>query len=831
MNASMEALHVGGFMETPSMDSLRTLLLLHHYYTRQDSSSSGFILNSALEVALVRRLSQLSMKNRSTHSFNLTVPWPSELYEPNRDPSSSSSARFGYIEAEERRRLWTLVTSSDWLENHGRTYHCSPSQADTLVSLIKPHLAKPTTPQPQTDPSSYQLPSNASDGDITSSGIIARPLTYPTPLLHLILKAQIATFARTITDRIYSIQFPPSWATVLELNAEFQRLENSLPQCLVFEWSNGAVKPFEEATKPMDHAKILVHLLLRQQCIRLHRPFLTRGFADHRFSFAREKVTWAARYTLAIHKGLGDDYRATRSWTLVVHALNALIILAIDLYLEPSNGKYSQVHRADIGASLKLLEARANKSAMVRETLRVVGVLLRRSSVSLSDKKRTHDDFLNGGGYGGVGGDSASSENPSDLSYILSGQANPAGFRPLSSDPSSSSHHLDTILRPFEPNSPFSRPLPITMSMDPFTSLNLPTALPSADIEWTQLWKNLRRYKSFYALPDEAECGEPRTEFWIGGMLSACLAREVKAEHYFLHQNQVTDMQTELEVLNAGLEDRNLQVTEALAAREFAEVESRTARTCLRELESDKAVQDLRIASLQAEVVILTEENSKLEDDLESVRQELSDALVRTVQAREKRHEQQSKALFAAVERLEAAEALRVFQAGESDTESIIHKRFEEIPEDEEEDDESTSNTTGHGAEGETSTRPNTTVDEYDVIDLRNELSTPSEVAAPIQSKLKAKLQAFVNTGRNRSHTSAAAPSSLSVKLFAVKELEDDLAEFRLLLGRLCDDFSMTDPAKLKRLQRIQSQMDEVTSNSLAKEEWKRLMLSFGVIH
>ena len=117
-----------------------------------------------------------------------------------------------------------------------------------------------------------QPPSNVRDEDVTSVGLITRPLAHPTPILHLILKAQIAAFARSITDRIYSVQFPPSWAVILELNAEFSRLDSMLPQCVAYEWVNGSVKPFEDETRPMDGAKILVHLLLRQQCIRLHRP-------------------------------------------------------------------------------------------------------------------------------------------------------------------------------------------------------------------------------------------------------------------------------------------------------------------------------------------------------------------------------------------------------------------------------------------------------------------------------------------------------------------------------------------------------------------------------
>lgn len=93
--------------------------------------------------------------------------------------------------------------------------------------------------------------------------------------------------------------------------------------------------------------------------------------------------------------------------------------------MEPVGGKYSDVHRADISASIKLLEGRAAKSKVVKETLRVVGVLLRRS-VTTTDKKRKHDDFINGG-YGG-GGPSPPSDSPSNLSYILSGASSFMGL-------------------------------------------------------------------------------------------------------------------------------------------------------------------------------------------------------------------------------------------------------------------------------------------------------------------------------------------------------------------------------------------------------------------
>ncbi|KAL8286267.1 hypothetical protein RQP46_004755 [Phenoliferia psychrophenolica] len=128
-------------------------------------------------------------------------------------------------------------------------------------------------------------------------------------------------------------------------------------------------------------------------------------------------------------------------------------------------------------------------------------------------------------------------------------------------------------------------------------------------------------------------------------------------------------MQTELEVLNAGMEDRNAQVLEANGARDFAEAEARSARTCLRELE----------------------------------------------------------------------------------------KRFEEV--DEAGDHSSEVVTAGHDQE---------------------------------------------------ESVSRAHPSSHAVKLFAVKEIEDDLTDLRTLLAHLCDEFTSMDPSKIKRLGRLQVQMDEV---------------------
>lgn len=175
-----------------------------------------------------------------------------------------------------------------------------------------------------------QLPANVNEEDISERGLIPQPLTVVTPVLSLLFKASIATSARHITDTCYGF-VPPSWINIQDLHSDLARIDSNLPPCLAFEWGNGAVRQFPSSITTVDMVRVHVHLSLRQQFIRLHRPFLTRGFADNRFSFSREKCCWASRYILAIHRGLGTDFRATREWAITYHTLNALIILVVDL--------------------------------------------------------------------------------------------------------------------------------------------------------------------------------------------------------------------------------------------------------------------------------------------------------------------------------------------------------------------------------------------------------------------------------------------------------------------------------------------------------------------
>ena len=154
---------------------------------------------------------------------------------------------FGYVEAEERRRLWALLVTADWSEPQGRTYTVSPSHYDTL------------------------LPTNAADDDLSDSAVVPSPLPGPTNALCLLLRTGIASAARGVTDRAFGIQLV-TFNRVLEISQELDVLDGGLP-ALAWSSESGTVLPFGEGqVGAFEWARVVVHLEMRRQFLRVWRP-------------------------------------------------------------------------------------------------------------------------------------------------------------------------------------------------------------------------------------------------------------------------------------------------------------------------------------------------------------------------------------------------------------------------------------------------------------------------------------------------------------------------------------------------------------------------------
>ncbi|ORY61919.1 hypothetical protein BCR35DRAFT_309003 [Leucosporidium creatinivorum] len=435
LGAAMEVLTIADYMSTPSLDALRVLIIVHHHQTVQESSSAAFILVSAFQLAQ-----------------NLGL---------NHDPSAAS---IDCVATEERRRIWHLLLSLEWSADSARTTNHSASSHDV------------------------QFPANAHDEDITPDSITESPFPSVTPTLYLSYLFQIASLARTVTDQVYTVRStsPLSWGTIIRLNAELAQIESGFPPEFALEWQGDLIKPLDSSELETEVMRVRVRLLLLQQYLRLNRPFLTKGFSDSRVRDARLKCCSAAHQILSIFRGFPDNHPLSLGWDLTFHALNALIILAVDLLQDPQ-GPSSEGARRQISSTISILGARQLDHFAVVETVRVVNALL---AQSLSTTKRRHDQLAASGAFG------AAPSSPSFGGLSTQGYSNGTGTRCGSGD---------SLLPPLSPTAFLDTPLPIPMSVDPFASHTLSASRGIDSYEMLHLWDGLAKLRRFYTLPAAVE--------------------------------------------------------------------------------------------------------------------------------------------------------------------------------------------------------------------------------------------------------------------------------------------------------------------------------------
>ncbi|SGZ30719.1 BQ5605_C049g12442 [Microbotryum silenes-dioicae] len=321
-------------------------------------------------------------------------------------------------------------------------------------------------------------------------------------------------------------------------------------------------------------------------------------------------------------------------------------------------------------------------------------------------------------------------------------------------------------------------------------------------------------------------------------------------------QSEVAHHEAELLVLREGLDCHALRIIEletdlasAFASKEFHEAEIKTMRKTLQELEAGKAERESMIAQLTDQVKHLSERLTETSEEAESLRGELKDA-----QLRQQLQDEEGRNLIAAQEELEHAYDDAVAQlelwkrehgllsyTEEEQTGNDIDNSIEEETEDDDAEHPCTDgsetlidhrqmgsqqNNSGTQEVNEVHLHPAEDVtEEFDLVNVETDL-TPPIPPAPSSSRSGGR-----NTFKSRLNKLVASESTLRAKpsrppphalrLFAEKELEDELADLRSQvetsavpsvsdeLTDLCRQFYSIDMAKVSRLHSVQGQIDE----------------------
>ncbi|KAL8292556.1 hypothetical protein RQP46_001168 [Phenoliferia psychrophenolica] len=167
--------------------------------------------------------------------------------------------------------------------------------------------------------------SNLNDSDLSTTEWRTNPLprNIVTDASFEYAKFVMALQSRKVFDKLVSESETFSYHTVMELDREYRQVLDRLPD----EWKT------EHAQKEKKHPQ-LRHVCqegIHSRIVRLHRPFLTRGYtAGSRFRYSTEQCVASARIVISTHHNILDV--TNNVWFLYSHALGAAIVLFCDLF-------------------------------------------------------------------------------------------------------------------------------------------------------------------------------------------------------------------------------------------------------------------------------------------------------------------------------------------------------------------------------------------------------------------------------------------------------------------------------------------------------------------
>ncbi|KAM0750481.1 hypothetical protein T439DRAFT_326448 [Meredithblackwellia eburnea MCA 4105] len=291
--AAQRLLILGDWLGTPQVRSILTVILLGQYI--QISSFGGqanrFLgwLSGAVRIAQVLGLHNLG--------DNPEVMPPDDPCWP---PGSNA------VKRESALRIFGVLIFMDWLAATTRfpTYMIHTSQF-TSAPL-----------------------SNIDDKNLSSTDwrITPLPRSVATDTSFEYVKYMIAMQSRKVFDSLVTDNSNFSYETVLELDKGYRQILECLPDT----WKVEHAK--KEATTPkLRWKRHVVQESIHSRIVRLHRPFLTRGYSPHsRFAYSTRECVESAKVVIASQSNIPDV--TNNIWFLYNHALGAAIVLFADLF-------------------------------------------------------------------------------------------------------------------------------------------------------------------------------------------------------------------------------------------------------------------------------------------------------------------------------------------------------------------------------------------------------------------------------------------------------------------------------------------------------------------
>ncbi|KAG7091752.1 hypothetical protein E1B28_008153 [Marasmius oreades] len=353
-NAAHACLLLQDYLAHHTLETVQCLILMGVYQQNTgDSDSQWALLGTAIKMAQNLGMSQLPPESAS------------QAY-----PAMWQSV----VKREVARRVWWNLVFSDW------------SQASTHSGLYSIHPHQTHT----------SLPANLNDADlIEGKPVQGKPKNQYTEMTFSLTRFRFINTHRQSIDHMMKPSLM-GWSFIKDTDAELRQLLEQVP--MSFEMTNKIGKKLEKGKKSLEILFVMVMGLTWR--MRLHRPFLSRGYTDCRFEKSKEECISSAKSILNYFKSYPEHFEQLLRWrTVMSYGFAAVVVLFMDLchhkQTDPSSIEGRRNEFEEASAVLRSGIAKC-KSGLSQDSLRLMERMIKAcsapTSISESSKKRATPD-------------------------------------------------------------------------------------------------------------------------------------------------------------------------------------------------------------------------------------------------------------------------------------------------------------------------------------------------------------------------------------------------------------------------------------------------------
>ncbi|KAJ3856152.1 hypothetical protein EV368DRAFT_61903 [Lentinula lateritia] len=263
------------------------------------------------------------------------------------------------IKREVARRIWWSLIFNDWSHAaaHNGAYSIHPSQNHT------------------------GFPANINDVDLVDGfPLKVRPIMEYTEMTLSLTRFRFVGIYREIVD---NMQSPTGYDFVTEIDAKIRKLQAEVPR--YFEEYNlntpdnsASPPPYNPAQNVKQLELTLCLLMGETRQLRLHRPYLFKGYKDRKYAKSREQCINSARAILNLLKSNDEQSAILLKWWMVLfYGFAASVVLFIDLcHHKADNGLELEMRRVELREALDLFKTVEHISTVSRNAIALLEGLM-----------------------------------------------------------------------------------------------------------------------------------------------------------------------------------------------------------------------------------------------------------------------------------------------------------------------------------------------------------------------------------------------------------------------------------------------------------------------